>query len=88
MNLRHTEVFHANNPQAQAAAELFYFDLITAAVIFLTVATLVLFVSARFRQRPGPRSPTKPLPPGNSPPVLNSRIVSSTGFPLSLCVPE
>ena len=56
MNLRHTSVFHANRPQAQAVAELFYFDLITAAVIFVTVATLILSVSARFRQRPGPRS--------------------------------
>lgn len=56
-SIRQTSVFDPNSPQAQAIARLFWFDLIIAAVIFLTVAALVLFVSARFRQRAGRPEP-------------------------------
>lgn len=52
-----TSVFHPDTPQASAIARLFYFDLIIAAVIFLTVATLVIYITVRFRHRRGDPEP-------------------------------
>ncbi len=59
MTLRDTSVFAANSPQAQAIARLFYFDLALTAAVFLTVALLVFYAVARFRQRPGAREPSQ-----------------------------
>ncbi|MCL5098191.1 MAG: cytochrome c oxidase subunit II [Candidatus Omnitrophica bacterium] len=52
-----TSTFSPGSPQALAIEHLFYFDLAIAALIFLTVAVLVIYVSARFRQRPGAGEP-------------------------------
>lgn len=57
MKLQDTSVFSAHSPQAEAIAKLFEFDLIIAAIIFLTVTLLVFFASVRFRQRPGTGEP-------------------------------
>jgi len=57
MKLHDTSVFSAHSPQAEAIARLFTFDLLIAAAIFATVTSLVLFVSFRFRRRPGAREP-------------------------------
>ena len=57
MQIQDTSVFSAHSPQAEAIARLFGFDLGIAAVIFLIVASLVIFVSIRFRQRPGDGEP-------------------------------
>jgi cytochrome c oxidase subunit 2 len=59
MNIQDTSVFAANSPQAQAIAQLFYFDLIIAAVIFATVAGLVITAVARFRHRDGAPEPVQ-----------------------------
>ncbi len=48
-----TSVFHPDTPQARAIARLFYFDLVIAAVIFLTVTSLVVYIAIRFRHRRG-----------------------------------
>ena len=53
MIVQDTSVFAPNSPQAQAIARLFYFDLAISAVIFATVAGLVIAAVVRFRYRPG-----------------------------------
>lgn len=63
MKLQDTSVFDANSPQARAIARLFYFDLVIATAIFLTVAALVFYIVIRFRQRPGEKEPFQD--PGN-----------------------
>ncbi len=63
MNMQDTSVFDANSPQARAIARLFYFDLAISAVIFLTVASLVVYAVIRFRERPGQAKPFQD--PGN-----------------------
>lgn len=54
-----TSVFHPDSPQARAIAQLFYVDLAIAALIFLTVAGLVVYVAWRFRERPGSGEPVQ-----------------------------
>lgn len=63
MKLQDTSIFDANSPQARAILHLFYFDLAISAVIFLTVASLVIYAVIRFRQRPGEGEPFQD--PGN-----------------------
>lgn len=53
MTLQDTSVFDAHSPQARAIERLFYFDLAISGVIFLTVASLVIYILFRFRQKPG-----------------------------------
>lgn len=53
MTLQDTSVFDANSPQARAIERLFTYDLAISAVIFLTVASLVIYAIVRFRHRPG-----------------------------------
>jgi cytochrome c oxidase subunit 2 len=62
-NLFMPQVFHPTTPQAEAIVKLFYFDLIIAAVIFLTVTTLVITAIFRYRRRPGDPEPYQN--PGN-----------------------
>lgn len=57
MSVTATSVFSAHSPQARAISHLFEFDLIIAAVIFVTVAALVLYATARFRHRHGDAEP-------------------------------
>lgn len=57
MNTHDTSVFAGDSPQAQAIVRLFTFDLIIAAVIFATVASLVIYAAVRFRHRPGGLEP-------------------------------
>jgi cytochrome c oxidase subunit 2 len=58
-----TSVFNAHSAQARAIADLFIFDLVIAALIFLTVASLIVYVVIRFRRRPGAPEPYQD--PGN-----------------------
>jgi cytochrome c oxidase subunit 2 len=52
-----TSVFNPQSPQARAIEHLFYYDLAIAAAIFLTVASLVLYVIYRYRRKPGDPEP-------------------------------
>jgi cytochrome c oxidase subunit 2 len=52
-----TSVFNPATPEARSIAELFYFDLVIAAIVFLTVTTLVVYIAIRFRHRPGDPEP-------------------------------
>jgi cytochrome c oxidase subunit II len=63
MPMQHTSVFHPDSPQARAIVHLFYFDLVIAACIFVTVATLVAVAVKRFRWKPGASEPYQD--PGN-----------------------
>ena len=63
MDMQHTSVFNAHSPQAQAIQQLFYVDLLIAAVIFATVVALVVTAAIRFRHRPGSKEPYQD--PGN-----------------------
>jgi cytochrome c oxidase subunit 2 len=58
-----TSVFEPNSPQARAIEHLFYFDLLIAVVIFLTVAGLVSYAVLKFRRRVHPGDPYQD--PGN-----------------------
>jgi cytochrome c oxidase subunit 2 len=52
-----TSVFNPHSPQARAIAHLFYYDLGIAAVIALTVISLVVYAVVRYRRKPGDPEP-------------------------------
>jgi len=63
MDVPPPSVFNAKAFQAREIAHLFYVDLAIAAVIFLTVAGLVVYAAFRYRSRPGAGVPYQD--PGN-----------------------
>jgi cytochrome c oxidase subunit II len=64
MTHHEVSVFNPHSPQTREILNLFYFDLVIAAVVFAVVAGLVIYAVIHFRHKPGASEPFQD--PGNT----------------------